>query len=151
MEGTLLSTLERWFTEEALERGDHPGVEYVRRRWLSDDPEIVAQYWEAMAEHDLHVELRTVRVPVTVLAGTRDQASPVAAAQEMARSLLVSRLRTCAGPHLVHLECPVDFAREVSKHLEWVDTVEGPMDKGSEVMGGLSEGAASSGSPWRDA
>jgi pimeloyl-ACP methyl ester carboxylesterase len=120
MEGVLVSTLERWFSPQALATEGHPGVAYARRRLLADDPATFAGYWEAMAEHDLTSSMETVRVPVTVIAATADAAVPVSVMADLADRIPGARLETIDGPHMVPLEDAAGFAALVTRHLERV-------------------------------
>jgi 3-oxoadipate enol-lactonase len=120
MAGVLDTTLERWFTPAALATPGHPGVEYARRRLLADDPEVVAQYWEAMAAHDVRARLPSLKVPATFIAGAADRASSVAVLEGMAEAVPDAVLRVLDGPHMLPLERPREFTEVLSEHLERV-------------------------------
>jgi 3-oxoadipate enol-lactonase len=120
MAATVPSTLERWFTPAVLAQPGHPGVAYARQRLLDDDPGVVADYWTAMAEHDLSERLGEIRVPTTVLAATSDVSVPVAAMQAVADRIPGSRFVTIDGPHIVVLENAAGFTDVVDAHLRWV-------------------------------
>lgn len=124
MAGTLESTLRRWFSPAVLGTSGHPGVDYVRRRLLDDDPSLIAQYWRNMAEHDVLSRLGEIAVPVTVVAGQQDAASPVAVLEDIAGRITVSRFETCPGPHLLHVERPQEFSAVIRRHLAWVASVQ---------------------------
>jgi pimeloyl-ACP methyl ester carboxylesterase len=116
MAGILPSTLERWFTSDALLALHHDGVAYVRDRLLRDDPETFAAYWEAMALHHTTAELGGVAVPVTVVAAADDRSVPVAAMQRLADAVPGAVLRVIDGPHLVPLERPDEFRAVLAEH-----------------------------------
>jgi 3-oxoadipate enol-lactonase len=118
MEGILDTTLDRWFTPEALAAPGHPGVEYARRRLLDDNPEVFAQYWEAMAGHDVKDQLGSVQVPATFIAGASDQASSLTVLQDMADAVPGGVLRVVAGPHMLTLERPKEFVAALGEHLD---------------------------------
>lgn len=118
MEGILDTTLDRWFTPEALAAPGHPGVEYARRRLLDDNPEVFAQYWEAMAGHDVKDQLGSVQVPATFIAGASDQASSLTVLQDMADAVPGGVLRVVAGPHMLTLENPREFSAALGEHLD---------------------------------
>jgi 3-oxoadipate enol-lactonase len=120
MAGVLDLTLDRWFTPEALAEEDHPGVDYVRRRLLADDPEVFASYWEAMAGHDVKDQLGSVKVPATFVAGARDKASSLPVLRGMADAVPGGVLRVVDGPHMLTLERPAEFSAVLSEHLERV-------------------------------
>lgn len=122
MEGVLQSTLERWFTADALaRRPEHPGVAYARRTLLALDPHSFADGWRAIATHDALPRLGELQMPVTAVAGTRDAASPVERSREIADRAPGGRLVVVDGaPHMIHLECPARFSQIIDEHLERV-------------------------------
>lgn len=122
MEGVLGSTLERWFTPEALAAAGHAGVAYARRRLLDDDPETFARYWEAMAAHDVKDALGSIDVPVTVIAGAQDRASSVETLTQMATSMPNAVLEVLEGPHMLPLEQPSTFSAALARHQERMRT-----------------------------
>jgi pimeloyl-ACP methyl ester carboxylesterase len=125
MAGTLDETLRRWFTADALADPGHPGVDYARRTLLADDPGVVADYWAAMAEHDVTDELGGVQVPTTCLGATADVSVPVAAMQAVADRIPLAWFREIPGPHIAVLEEPDAFAAAVAEHLQRVDALLG--------------------------
>lgn len=120
MAGVLETTLQRWFTPEALEAREHPGVEYTRKRLLTDDPAVFAAYWEMMAEHDLRERIGRLRVPVTVLAAAGDRAVPVDVMRGVAGLIDGAVFEVIDGPHIVPLENPAGFTDVVRRHLNRV-------------------------------
>jgi len=119
MESVLDSTLARWFTASALAQPNHAGVAYARHRLRTDDPVAFAQTWRAMAEHDVVAHLSRIVVPVTVIAGAHDAASPVEQRRAMQRSLPHSRMEVLDGPHMLQLEVPRAFSDAIRRHVEW--------------------------------
>lgn len=112
-------TLDRWFTSEALDEPEHPGVEYARRRLLADDPRLFAATWRALGHHDATSQLPDVDVPVTVLAGSVDQATPMSNQEAMCAALPNARLVIAEGPHMLQLECPDSLSAAVADHHAW--------------------------------
>jgi 3-oxoadipate enol-lactonase len=119
MEAVLRSTLERWFTPEALaQQPEHRGVAYARRTLLALDPGAFADGWRAIATHDAAPRLGELAMPVTAVAGSRDAASPLARSEEIAARTQAGRLVTVDGaPHMIHLECPDRFSAVIAEHL----------------------------------
>ena len=117
MAGMLDTTLERWFTPAALAAPEHPGVGYARQRLLDDDPEVIAQYWEAMAGHDVRAQLPLLTMPATFIAGAQDRASSVAVLDAMATAVPGAGLRVLDGPHMLPLEQPREFTSAINEHL----------------------------------
>jgi pimeloyl-ACP methyl ester carboxylesterase len=126
MAATVPETLQRWFSPEALAAPGHPGVDYARCRLLADDPEVVADYWEAMATHDLRDRLAEIRVPTTVVGATRDASVPPVAMRAVAELVPGADYVEMDGPHIVVLENPADFARAVGAHRSRVGARIGP-------------------------
>jgi pimeloyl-ACP methyl ester carboxylesterase len=121
MEAVLDSTLERWFTTEALtQTGEHPGVAYARRTLSELDPRSFADGWRAIATHDAAARLAELGAPVTAIAGSRDRASPLERSREIAERAPNGRLVVVEGaPHMIHLECPEAFSNAIRDHLGW--------------------------------
>jgi pimeloyl-ACP methyl ester carboxylesterase len=120
MEGTLETTLNRWFTRRALDQPDHPGVAYVRQRWLADDPQAVAATWLCLGKAAVRDDMPNVRAPVTVLGGLHDVAAPPAAINALQALIPNSRVAFIDGPHMLPLENPTEFGAAVREHLDWV-------------------------------
>jgi pimeloyl-ACP methyl ester carboxylesterase len=121
MEGTLESTLRRWFTPAALAARDHPGVRYVTERWLADDPVSVSATWLALRQSGVGESLGTISAPVTVLGGKHDSGTGPEKVAALAAAIPGSRLEFIDGPHMVMLEESAAFAEAVIRHLDWVD------------------------------
>jgi 3-oxoadipate enol-lactonase len=120
MESVLASTMQRWFTPEALEADPpHPGVAYARSCLMAMDPTAFADAWRALAEHDVLDRLKEICVPVTCLAASSDASSPVSARETLTRRLPNARMVILDGPHMIHLENPVDFSQAVRDHVSW--------------------------------
>lgn len=120
MAAVLDTTLDRWFTAEALATTGHQGVGYARQRLLTDDPEVFANYWEAMAEHDLREEIGVVRVPTTVLAAEGDRAVSVDDMRDLADRVPGAVFEVVPGPHILPLENPTGFMDVIDRHLRRV-------------------------------
>lgn len=120
MAGVLDSTLQRWFTPEALAEQAHPGVGYARKRLLTDDPAVFAAYWEMMAGHDLRARIGQVRVPATVVAAAGDRSVPVDAMRGVAELIDGAVFEVIDGPHIVPLENPAGFGELVRRHVNRV-------------------------------
>jgi pimeloyl-ACP methyl ester carboxylesterase len=122
MAAVVPSTLERWFTREALAlRPEHPGVDYARRTLLALDPGSFADGWRVIAGHDARDRLPEIRARVTCVAGSADAASPVERTKDVADRIPESRFVVLDGPHIVHLERPAEFSHVVREHLRWVE------------------------------
>jgi 3-oxoadipate enol-lactonase len=120
MAGVLEETLTRWFTPPALAtRPEHPGVAYARRTLLALEPACFADGWLAIGGHDIVARLGEIAVPTSCLAGSADTASPVSRTRELSERVPGARFAVLDGPHMMHLERPVEFATALSEHLRW--------------------------------
>jgi 3-oxoadipate enol-lactonase len=118
MAAVLDSTLRRWFRPQTLARSPaHPGVAYVTATLLALDPRSFADSWRAIADHDVLDQLHAVTVPVTCIAGREDSAAPVDRMRLLADGLPDGRLVVLDGAHMIALENPRDFSRELAGHL----------------------------------
>ena len=71
------------------------------------DPEVLAEAVVSYLDHDAWDVLPTITVPTLILAGDRDQLTPVATAERMHRAIPGSRLVVFPGhSHLVQVENP---------------------------------------------
>ncbi|MBJ7600654.1 MAG: hypothetical protein DLM67_20450 [Candidatus Nephthysia bennettiae] len=125
MPGVVEATLARWFTPAALATVHHPGVAHARRRLEADDPAVFAAFWRALAGHDTRRRLGEITVPVTVLGGWEDLATPVDRLLDLARRLPNNRTELLHGPHMLQLERPEEFAAAVDRHLAWAEAQAG--------------------------
>jgi pimeloyl-ACP methyl ester carboxylesterase len=121
MAGVVETTLARWFTPATLAAAADPAVAYARGRLEADDPAVFAAFWRALARHDTRERLGEITVPVTVLGGWEDLATPVERLLDLARRLPNGRTELLHGPHMLHLERPEEFAAAVGRHLAWAE------------------------------
>ncbi|MBC7976562.1 MAG: alpha/beta hydrolase, partial [Myxococcales bacterium] len=71
------------------------------------DPALIGNLVAAYLEHTAEDMLSTIRVPTLIIAGDRDQLTPVAAAERMQRAIPGSELVVFPGhTHLVQVEQP---------------------------------------------
>jgi pimeloyl-ACP methyl ester carboxylesterase len=120
MRGVLATTLERWFTPQALaQRPEHPGVTYARAALLALDPASFADGWRAIATHDARPRLGEILARTTCVAGDADASASVARVREVADGIPGARIRVVAGPHMLPLEQPGTFGEVLRTHLEW--------------------------------
>ncbi len=113
-------TMSRWFTPEALDRSPLAhGVAYARQMLLDTGAERIADGWRAIAGHDVLGSLdRLAGIPVTCIAGRRDQSTPLAAVEAMAGAIPGARLVVTDHPHMGFLEEPDEFDSLLRQHLD---------------------------------
>jgi 3-oxoadipate enol-lactonase len=119
--GMVESTLRRWFTPELLAvRPEPEPLAYARRRLLDTPAGVLADTWRAIGGHDVLDRLGEITAPVTCLAGTRDESTPLPVMRALAVGLARSRLVEAPVPHMAFLERPAEFTAAVREHLAWV-------------------------------
>jgi 3-oxoadipate enol-lactonase len=106
MGAILKQTLERWFTEDFIQR--RPDViDRVTRTLLADDPEIHAGMWEMIATLDTAPRLASLDRPTLMVVGEHDPSTPVAASRAMAERIPGAVLHIVPdASHLAPLEQP---------------------------------------------
>jgi 3-oxoadipate enol-lactonase len=100
-------------------QAQHPELMRDRREaFLKSDPEVIQAACAALAELDLRGELEKVRVPVLVLVGEHDEATPPPMSRELAACLPNARLKIIAGcAHVPQLQAPEIFLDAISDFL----------------------------------
>jgi len=89
-----------------------------RRRFLALDPAVFRGAAAALAALDLRAQLKSVRVPVLVLVGSEDEATPPAMAEELAAGLPDARLLILPGlAHVPQFQDPDAFLRAIAGFL----------------------------------
>ena len=97
----------------------HPDLMRDRREaFLRSDPEVVQSACLALAGLDLRPELGKVRVPVLVLVGEHDEATPPPMSRELAALLPNARLKIIDGcAHVPQLQAPEKFLEAIGDFL----------------------------------
>jgi 3-oxoadipate enol-lactonase len=81
-----------------------------REAFLKTDPEVFRAACSALAELDLRPQLGQVKVPVLVLVGEHDEATPPPMSHELAAGLPQARLKIIPGcAHVPQLQAPSAF------------------------------------------
>jgi 3-oxoadipate enol-lactonase len=109
--------MRRLFAPEFQAR--HPDLMRDRREaFLRTDPEVFRAACADLAELDLRPELGTVKVPVLVLVGEHDEATPPPMSRELAALLPNARLAVIAGcAHVPQLQSPQVFLDAIGDFL----------------------------------
>ena len=97
----------------------HPDMMRDRRAaFLKTDPDVFRAACTALAELDLRPELGQVKVPVLVLVGEHDEATPPPMSHELAAGLPNARLKIIAGcAHVPQLQAPELFLDAIGEFL----------------------------------
>lgn len=115
--------MQRWFTPEF--RADAAGggaqrVAALRQQLEKTDAAAYAASCEAVAGIDFRSSNRRIVCPTLVIAGTRDEATPVAMSEAICRSISGAQLQTLAAAHLSAVEQPAAFAALLKAFFESV-------------------------------
>lgn len=112
--------LQRWFTPEFRADVQHGGsarVAALRAVLVATAPAPYAASCAAVAAIDLADSNRRITCPALVIAGLRDEATPPALSEAIARSIATAQLATLNAAHLSAVEQPVEFAKLLSGFL----------------------------------
>ena len=89
-----------------------------REAFLRTDPEVFRAACDALASLDLRDEVAKVKVPVLVLVGEQDEATPPAMSHELAAVLPDARLKIIPGcAHVPQLQAPEIFLEMIADFL----------------------------------
>jgi 3-oxoadipate enol-lactonase len=93
----------------------HPDLMRERREaFLKTDPQIVQQACAALAALDLRPELSKVKIPVLVVVGEYDEATPPPMSHELAAMLPNARLKVIPGcAHVPQFQAPEVFLEAI--------------------------------------
>jgi 3-oxoadipate enol-lactonase len=93
-----------------------------RAAFLRTDPEVFRSACSALAELDLRPHLAAVTVPVLVLVGEHDEATPPPMSRELAALLPNARLKIIAGcAHVPQLQSPKIFLDAIDDFLPGIN------------------------------
>jgi 3-oxoadipate enol-lactonase len=100
-------------------QAQHPDLMRDRREaFLRSDPEVIQAACAALAELDLRPDLGKVGLPVLVLVGEHDEATPPPMSRELAALLPNARLKIIAGcAHVPQLQAPEMFLDAIGDFL----------------------------------
>lgn len=118
MQGLIDFQITRWFSEKfAAARPD--AVERATTVFLANDFECYAATCALLGDADLRHYLRSFRMPVAVIVGEEDYATPVAMANALHAAIPQSTLKVIAGGrHLTPIQCPDEIAAEIAGLME---------------------------------
>jgi 3-oxoadipate enol-lactonase len=89
-----------------------------REAFLKTDPQVLQAACAQLAELDLRSELAGVKVPVLVLVGEHDEATPLPMSRELAAGLPNARLKVLGGcAHVPQLQSPEMFLDAIGDFL----------------------------------
>ena len=103
----------RWFTEPFI-RSNTAIVESLSNDLGAGSPEGYASCCEALAKADVRADLKTITVPVLIIAGQQDPVTTVADAQYLVNQIPNSQLIEINASHISNIECPEDFSHALN-------------------------------------
>ncbi len=103
---------QRWFSD-AFRQQEPATVARVSDILLRNDVECYAATCVMLGDADLRGFQSSIRVPVAVVVGEEDYATPVAAAEALQRGISGSTLKILKGRHITPIELPGDIADEL--------------------------------------
>jgi 3-oxoadipate enol-lactonase len=108
----------RWFSDKF--RTAHPDiVKAMARIFLANDIDCYAATCVMLGDADLRHYLPSLRVPVAVIVGEEDYATPVAMARKLHESIPGSTLEILpGGRHLTPVEAPEQIAKHIAMLLQ---------------------------------
>jgi len=109
--------MRRLFASEFQEA--HPALMRDRREaFLKTDPDVLQAACQSLAELDLRPQLGEVKVPVLVLVGEHDEATPPPMSRELAAGLPQAQLKVISGcAHVPQLQAPEVFLEAIGDFL----------------------------------
>jgi 3-oxoadipate enol-lactonase len=113
MSGLVDFQVARWFSDNF--RRDHPElVSRATQTFLANDFDCYAESCALLGDADLRPYLQTFRMPVAVLVGEEDQATPPEMARQLHDAIPHSTLTILPGArHLTPIECPDRIGSEL--------------------------------------
>ena len=106
----------RWFTEHFIQRNTAI-VTSLSNDLGASSAEGYASCCEALAKADLREQLKEIKIPVLVIAGTRDPVTTVADGQFMAERIVGSQLFEIDASHISNIEQPKVFSTAIQKFI----------------------------------
>jgi 3-oxoadipate enol-lactonase len=120
MQGLIGFQLNRWFSDPFAAANSEP-VQNARRIFLANDFDSYAASCALLGDADLRHYLPLFRMPVAIMVGEEDQATPLAMSKLLHEAIPQSTLDIIrGGRHLTPIQCPNDIAAGISRMLERV-------------------------------
>lgn len=118
MEAVVDAVVERWFTPE-FQKSSPAEVDRIRRMILTTPPQGYAGCCAAIRDMDQRESIRSIAVPTLVIAGGKDPATPVEAAEMIAGRIPGAKLHVIANAaHLSNIEGRDEFTKTIAAFLK---------------------------------
>jgi 3-oxoadipate enol-lactonase len=102
----------RWFSD-GFRRNNPDLIARLTEVFLANDLDCYAAACEMLGHLDLRPRLRSLQLPVAIVVGEEDYATPVSAAEYLHAAIPGSTLTLLKGRHLTPLECPREVASQL--------------------------------------
>jgi 3-oxoadipate enol-lactonase len=109
-------TVARWLTEPFRAR-EPDVVEALAADLLATSADGYTANCAAIRDADLEPVLGTIRAPTLVIAGRRDEATPIGLGRQLRDGIAGARMVTLDGAHLTNVECAAEFTAAVASFL----------------------------------
>lgn len=106
------AVLERWFTP-AFRAGNDDAVAPILKMVQTVSPAGYTACCAAVRDLDIRSEIKTISIPVLVIAGTHDQATPPEQGRAIAAAIAGAQYLELDAAHLSNIEKPAEFERAV--------------------------------------
>lgn len=118
MAGLIDFQVTRWFSQQFAPA--HPDrVKQAMEMFLANDFECYASTCALLGDADLRHYLPSFKMPVAIVVGEEDYATPIAMAKALNEAIPQSTLKIVAGGrHLTPIECPDEIASEIANVME---------------------------------
>lgn len=116
LDGIASTAASRWFTERFIE--NHADiVTTLSNNLAAGSPEGYASCCEALSQADLREQLKDIRIPVLVVAGSKDPVTTVADGQYMVNNIKSSALFEIDASHISNIEQPEAFNQALKQFI----------------------------------
>jgi 3-oxoadipate enol-lactonase len=102
----------RWFTD-AFRTNNPDLIARLTEVFLGNDIDCYAATCEMLGHADLRSRLGLLKMPVAIVVGDEDYATPVAASEHLHANIPDSTLIILKGRHLTPIECPAEVASQL--------------------------------------
>ncbi len=118
MQGLIDFQLDRWFSENFAAANSQP-VQNARKAFLANDFDSYAASCALLGDADLRHYLPGFHMPVSILVGEEDRATPPAMSKALHEAIPQSTLTIIkGGRHLTPIQCPGEIAAGIADMLE---------------------------------
>ena len=108
---------QRWFTADFIRR-EPDTVNSVKRMIVDTPMEGYVSCCAAVRDFDVRDEMGKIALPVMVIAGDADPATPTQSTQQISQAIVASRFESLPAAHLSNIECRVAFNRVLNDFLK---------------------------------